>query len=102
MRIAGPDYVDKTAMIDAMNQRVGGVDCLVCISRPRRFGKSLLVNTLHSLFSRGLDDFHGLYIEKIWKDRTYHVVHLDFSDIAGFNAEDFSNALSTVDRKSVV
>ena len=43
-RIAGPNYVDKTALIKLMNDRVDGADSLVCVSRPRRFGKSYAVN----------------------------------------------------------
>lgn len=39
-RIAGKNYVDKTGLINAMNERVGGDESLVCVSRPRRFGKS--------------------------------------------------------------
>ncbi|MBQ7607849.1 MAG: AAA family ATPase [Desulfovibrionaceae bacterium] len=55
----------------------------IFFSRPRRFGKSLLVNTLSSLFSNRLEFFHDLYIEKIWNDKKYKVVKLDFSRFAG-------------------
>ncbi|MBQ7606776.1 MAG: AAA family ATPase [Desulfovibrionaceae bacterium] len=34
------------------------------LSRPRRFGKSLLINTLRSLFLEGVEHFKGLSIEK--------------------------------------
>ena len=53
-------YVDKTAIINQMikNRRMN------FISRPRRFGKSLLVSTLESLFSRGTEMFKGLAIEE--------------------------------------
>ena len=33
-------YVDKTSLIELMNRRVDGAGSLVCVSRPRRFGKS--------------------------------------------------------------
>ena len=49
------------------------------ISRPRRFGKSTLINTLHELFAHGIEKFKGLEIEPLWDDKTYKVVHLDFS-----------------------
>ena len=71
-------YVDKTALI----AKIAGQKAPVFFSRPRRFGKSLLINTLASLFADGLEYFHGLDIEKIWKDKTYHVVRLDFSRMA--------------------
>lgn len=52
----------------------------VFLARPRRFGKSLLVSTLETLFGRGLEDFQGLKIEKLWKEpKQYKVVRLDFS-----------------------
>ncbi len=83
-------YVDKTALIASLakNERY------VFLSRPRRFGKSLLVSTLASLFEHGLRDFKGLAIEKIWKDKTYPVVRLDFSSLKGAeNKEGFRLAL---------
>ncbi len=56
------------------------------LTRPRRFGKSLLVSTLETLFANGLRDFRGLAIEKLWNDKTYQVVHLDFSTIKEFSS----------------
>ena len=82
-------YVDKTALI----AQIASQDVPIFFSRPRRFGKSLLINTLSSLFSNGLEYFHGLDIEKIWKDKTYQVVHLDFSGIAENNAEELKEDL---------
>ncbi|MBQ7607189.1 MAG: AAA family ATPase [Desulfovibrionaceae bacterium] len=82
-------YVDKTELIAKIaNQRTP-----IFLSRPRRFGKSLLINTLKSLFTKGLDDFRGLSIEKMWNDSVYGVVHLDFSSIADSNAADFKRDL---------
>ena len=68
-------YVDKTAIINQFASKKGPF----FISRPRRFGKSTLINTLHELFSHGLEKFKGLKIEPLWKDKTYKVLHLDFS-----------------------
>ncbi|MBQ7584666.1 MAG: AAA family ATPase [Desulfovibrionaceae bacterium] len=83
-------YVDKTAPI----AQIASLRAPLFFSRPRRFGKSLLLNTLSSLFTNGLKYFHGLDIEKIWKDKTYHVVHLDFSKLAGKNAHELKFVLS--------
>ena len=74
-------YVDKTDMIYRLAQTRGKV----FLARPRRFGKSLLVSTFESLFKRGISDFQGLSIEKLWKDKTYPVIRLDFSLINEFN-----------------
>ena len=69
-------YVDKTALICKIAKDEKGP---YFISRPRRFGKSTLINTLHELFAHGLEKFKGLKIEPLWKDKTYKVLHLDFS-----------------------
>ena len=68
-------YVDKTAEISQFAVKKGPF----FISRPRRFGKSTLINTLHELFAHGIEKFKGLEIEPLWKDKTYKVIHLDFS-----------------------
>ncbi|MDD7458822.1 MAG: AAA family ATPase [Treponema sp.] len=70
-------YVDKTAYIyDLVNS-----GRYFFLSRPRRFGKSLLITTLESYFSGKKDLFKGLAIEKLEKDWTeYPVLHLDLND----------------------
>ena len=53
-------YVDKTDLIfNIASQRSP-----IFFSQPRRFGKTLLINTLASLFSEGIKYFSGLDIEK--------------------------------------
>ena len=69
-------YVDKTALICQIAKDEKGP---YFISRPRRFGKSTLINTFHELFAHGTERFKGLEIEPLWKDKTYNVIHLDFS-----------------------
>ena len=85
LRIEDSVYVDKTDLIYsiAMNSTP------MFISRPRRFGKSLLINTLQSLFSKGLEDFRGLAIEKLWHDKTYQVIHIDFSELGSKSPQEF-------------
>ena len=84
-------YVDKTGLIAKIADQRGPI----FFSRPRRFGKSLLINTLASLFTDGLKYFHGLEIEKIWNDKTYQVVHIDFSRMKESNSYDFKFKLSS-------
>ena len=83
-------YVDKTALIfELCRQR-----SKVLLTRPRRFGKSLLVSTFESLFKYGLRDFSGLAIERLWKDAIYRVVRLDFSVLRSFaDGKDFRRRL---------
>lgn len=74
-------YVDKTAMVYHMVHN-GEVYFL---SRPRRFGKSLLVSTLKSYFDGNHELFCGLEIEKLEKEWIkYPIFHIDF------NSNDFT------------
>lgn len=94
LRSQGQIYVDKTALI----YEIASKRQKFFLSRPRRFGKSLLISTFESLFKYGLRDFKGLAIEKLWKDEnTYNVVRLDFSEAKNFrNLEEFSARLTSV------
>ena len=84
LRGANQIYVDKTDLIfNIASQRRKFL-----LIRPRRFGKSLLVSTFASLFKNGVDHFSGLAIEKLWQDRKYDVVRLDFSGLKEFVSKD--------------
>lgn len=92
LRASKQIYVDKTALIYKITRTINAP---VFLSRPRRFGKSLLVSCLESLFSRGLKDFNGLAIEKLWTEqKKYHVIHLDFSSFANSTAEQIKEELT--------
>ena len=68
-------YVDKTRYIHSLAQRPG----YYFLSRPRRFGKSLLVSTLKELFEGSEKLFRGLYIHDRWDwDTRNPVVRLSF------------------------
>ncbi|MBR1670298.1 MAG: AAA family ATPase, partial [Butyrivibrio sp.] len=70
-RITGADYLDKTGLISLVNDRVGGDDCLICISRPRRFGKSYAAKMLTAYYDCSCDS-HALFDDKIIStDETY-------------------------------
>lgn len=72
----GMVYVDKTALIYKMVKKYK----YVFLSRPRRFGKSLLSSTLDSYFSGQKDLFKGLAMEQLEKDWIeYPVLHFDLS-----------------------
>ena len=69
-------YVDKTQLI----YRLVSTGCYYFLYRPRRFGKSLLMSTIHSYFSGRKDLFEGLAIEKLEKEWLEHpVLHLDLN-----------------------
>ena len=83
IRKRGAVYVDKT---DLVYRLATGNSERIFLARPRRFGKSMLVSTFESLFKFGIRDFQGLAIEKLWNEKTYNVVHLDFSGIKAFSS----------------
>ena len=75
-------YVDKTDLIYQLTR-----GSIYFLSRPRRFGKSLLVSTLENYFLGNKELFKGLKIDELEKDwKTYPVFHLDF------NSDNFMNA----------
>ena len=70
-------YIDKTEYIYRMTHTDG---TYFFLSRPRRFGKSLLVSTFQSYFEGKKELFEGLAIEKLEKEWTaYPVLHFDMS-----------------------
>ena len=77
IRTKGYLYVDKTALI----YRMAHADSkYIFLSRPRRFGKSLLVSTLKSYFEGRKDLFEGLAIEQLEQDwTTYPVLHFSMA-----------------------
>jgi len=71
-------YVDKTKLIHDLFARGGKYYFL---SRPRRFGKSVLISTLAEIFSGNKELFKGLWIYDKIQWSSYPVVHIDFSTI---------------------
>ena len=53
--IARGDYVDKTGLITEINRFIDTGNTYVCMSRPRRFGKTIAGNMLSAYYSRGCD-----------------------------------------------
>ena len=76
IRKDGYVYVDKTAVI----HRLVKTGSYYFLSRPRRFGKSLLLSTLHAYFDGKRELFEGLAIEQLEQDWTKHpVLHMDLN-----------------------
>lgn len=79
MRNGGYHYVDKTDMVWEM----ANTNKFCFLSRPRRFGKSLLASTLHCYFAGKKELFEGLKISQMEKDwPVRQVFHFDFSGIS--------------------
>ncbi len=89
LRRGGYLYVDKTRQ--AYELAVGGK--YYFLSRPRRFGKSLLVSTFKALFEGSKELFEGLWIEEHWDwEKTNPVIHLRFSSL-GYKSLGLERAL---------
>ncbi len=70
-------YIDKTEYVWRMAH---GASKYIFLSRPRRFGKSLLTSTMRCYFEGRRELFHGLAIEKLETEWTeYPVLHFDMS-----------------------
>ena len=84
-------YVDKTQYIYSLAQDYR----YVFLSRPRRFGKSLLASTLHSYFAGKKELFKGLAIEKLETEWTEHpVLHFDMSTAKHMDKETLEQELN--------
>ena len=85
-------YADKTDLVYELAQEH------VCfLSRPRRFGKSLLLSTLDAYFSGRKELFTGLKIEPLEKDwETYPVFRIDFANGDFSRPEALTNKLSAL------
>ena len=86
--MANKYYVDKSMILSVLNEKINTDDNLICVSRPRRFGKTMAANMIAAYYSKGCDCheiFSGL---KISKDSTfedninkYTVIQLDMNDV---------------------
>ena len=103
--VLNSEYVDKSLMISELNRRIDTNDKLVCISRPRRFGKSFFAQMLCAYYDRSCDSrklFENLRVagdpsfEKYLNK--YPVIYLDmtwFTSTCG----DIENVLTYMTRK---
>lgn len=85
-------YIDKTEYVYRMTHSASSY---MFLSRPQRFGKSLLTSTLHSYFSGRKELFHGLAMEKLEKEWTeYPVLHFDMSTAKHADSEQLLQELN--------
>ena len=76
IRREGYVYVDKTPWMWKMISE----GSYYFLSRPRRFGKSLMVSTLEAFFSGQRELFKGLYVDTVeWDWQQYPIMHLDLN-----------------------
>ncbi len=87
-------YVDKTDLLAKLASTYKGQ---FFISRPRRFGKSLMLSTLKCIFEGRKELFEGLKIAKTDYDwKTYPVIHLDMANATGVSVEALKDGLNAL------
>ena len=85
-------YVDKTEYIPKLVKLKR-----VFISRPRRFGKSLTLDTIATLFESGVEPyFKGTWIYDKWTEPTYPVLRLNFLDLDKYSLDLFKQKLNSI------
>ena len=85
-------YVDKTEYIYNLINN----EARVFISRPRRFGKSLTLDTIATLFETGVEPyFKGTWIYDKWTEPTYPVLRLNFLNFDKNSLEKFNNKFNS-------
>ena len=88
-------YVDKTELIKYTNKMLNTEQQFICVSRPRRFGKSMAANMLVAYYSRGCDSKEMFSGYKIAKDKNFEK-HLNQYNVIHINMLDFID-----DKKSI-
>ena len=106
--IKNGEYIDKTGLIALINQNMGKAKNLICISRPRRFGKSYAAQMLCAYYDCSCDSSKLFDNLDISKDKSYisnlnnfNVVSLDITGFlselkaSGTSVDDVSNRITT-------
>lgn len=86
--ILNSEYIDKTGLIGQMNSRIGSSEGLVCVSRPRRFGKSYAAKMLCAYYDSSCDSralFDGRAISKM----DGYAEHMNSYNVICFDATGF-------------
>ena len=90
-------YIDKTELIAYTNKKLNTEQGYICVSRPRRFGKSMAANMLTAYYSRGCDSremFQGLKIAK----HTGFEEHLNQYNVVHLNMQNFLSKTQTIEQ----
>ncbi len=100
-------YIDKTDILHFFNKVINTEQRYVCVSRPRRFGKSITANTIAAYFEKGCDSrplFQGRKISQYenWDCNLnkYDVIRIDLADIRA-TTETPEETLDEIDEKIV-
>jgi hypothetical protein len=105
--VNSPIYVDKTGLLEYTNKVLGTEQGFMCVSRPRRFGKSMAANMMMAYYSKGTDSgemFSNLSISKTSDYKKHLNAHnVIYMDIASFlvKAQDISNVMEYMQKRVI-
>ena len=87
--ILSSGYVDKTLLIDLINRNVNKTSKLVCVSRPRRFGKSYAAKMLSAYYDSSCDS-HSLFDDKEISSTEDYEKHINKHNVIYLDITDFT------------
>ena len=91
-----PIFVDKTLLIEYTNQIIDTGNNCICVSRPRRFGKSTDANMLVAYYSKGTDSKELFEALNIGSCSTF-LKHLNKHNVIHLNIQDFLSTTNSID-----
>ena len=89
-------YIDKSGLIEKTNTVLGTEQKYVCVSRPRRFGKSMAANMLAAYYDRDCDTKEFFDKLKISQSEEY-LKHLNQYDVLKINMQEFLSATQSME-----
>ena len=95
MAVRDDIYVDKTELIVRTNHRIGKRNRYICISRPRRFGKSMAAEMLAAYYGRDCDSSELFKPYKIAQHEDYET-HLNQYNVIFINVQDAFSRMQTI------
>lgn len=97
MALRSQIFVDKSGLIEKTNRCVRTLQRYICVSRPRRFGKSMGVDMLAAYYDRSVDTKNLFQELKISSTEEYEK-HLNQYDVLKINMQEFLSATENIDQ----
>jgi hypothetical protein len=103
--VKSPYFVDKTLMLSEIDSMIDTSERYICITRPRRFGKTVMANMIASFFSKGCDAhdiFDPLVIAKndayTQYRNQYHVIFISFNEMPS-NCKNYTQYIGRIENR---
>lgn len=88
MAVNSQIFVDKSMLIDVTNRYLNTMQRFICVSRPRRFGKSVAADMLAAYYDRSVDSSALFEHLEISSQKSYGI-HLNQYDVVKLNMQEF-------------